>query len=225
MTSAELIPSLCAGSDIDVVNAARRSFDRWNPKLTEGDRSLIRFLAREGHLLPFRHPQLSFSCEAPMPVARQLGKHQVGMSWSEVSRRYKTENIDLERIEIWRSAPEGDRKQGSGADLPDDKQAQLSYLQRHHHAVSMSAYRMALGLGASPEQARYLLPQSMPVRWTWTGSLLSWAHVWAMRSHKDAQAETREFAKIIDRQIDGRLPESWAALREHYRPVPRFDAA
>ena len=82
MTSAILVPSLRAGSDIDVANAARRSFDRWNPELTEGDRSLIWLLAREGHLLPFRHPQLSFSCEAPIPVARALGKQPTGGHWS-----------------------------------------------------------------------------------------------------------------------------------------------
>lgn len=39
---------------------------------------LINFLAREKHVTPFRHPQVTFECEAPIAIARQLGKHQSG---------------------------------------------------------------------------------------------------------------------------------------------------
>lgn len=54
------------------------------------DYNLIDFLAREHHLLPFRHPQVTLRCKAPIFLTRQLGKHQVGFSWSEESRRYIT---------------------------------------------------------------------------------------------------------------------------------------
>src|SRR5690606_36176252 len=40
------------------------------------DFNLINFLAREKHLLPFRHPHITLRCKAPVFVARQLGKHQ-----------------------------------------------------------------------------------------------------------------------------------------------------
>lgn len=72
-----------SGSDLLVVNAARASFGKesqWeDDKLSPRDEKLIHYLARENHVLPFRHPSLTLRCKAPIFVARQLGKHQVGM--------------------------------------------------------------------------------------------------------------------------------------------------
>src|SRR5690348_15137386 len=89
------------GTDLTVVNAARVSFDKesdWETgtydglkatnRLSEKDVKLISYLAREGHWSPFSHPQVMFRVNAPIFVARQLAKHQVGFEWNEVSRRY-----------------------------------------------------------------------------------------------------------------------------------------
>lgn len=207
-----LIPELCAGGDLEVVNAARRSFDVQHKTMTLRDEQLLAEFARDGHMLPFRHPQLSFECDAPVPISRQLGKHQTGLTWSEVSRRYKTKGITCERVETWR-ADVKDRKQGSGEPLPADIQHHLRLLQERNIERCLADYRDALALGAAPEQARFLLPQSMVIIWTWTGSLLAFAHLWRQRHHKDAQQEVREFVRLMDPLISERLPLSWAALK------------
>ena len=59
--------------------------DNYTPAQNE---RLIKFLAREKHFAPFSHPHITFRCRAPIFVARQLAKHQVGGTWNEVSRRY-----------------------------------------------------------------------------------------------------------------------------------------
>ena len=89
------------GSDLSVVNAARVSFAKeseWNGAAPQGinvlleqDRKLITYLATHNHWSPFAHAFLSFRIKAPVLVARQLVKHQVGLSWNEVSRRYVDE--------------------------------------------------------------------------------------------------------------------------------------
>ncbi len=211
------------GTDLSVANAARRSFgkgfDTWSeePRSARGrsDRELVEALAAERHLLPFRHPQITLSCEAPLPVARQLGKHQVGLSWSEVSRRYKTKDIEFFTL-VWREAPE-DRRQGSGAEIENDseegpRKTALEALQKQNIRRCIEDYDAALSLGASPEQARFLLPQSMEVGWTWTGSLLAWADLVRGRRHPDAQKETRDFADLVERVIMPLYPVSWGAL-------------
>ena len=77
--------------DLLVVNAARCSFDKEHEEFDyEKDSRLIKYLAREKHVLPFRHPVATLRLHCPIYVLRQLGKHQVGFSWSEVSRRYVT---------------------------------------------------------------------------------------------------------------------------------------
>ena len=76
------------GSDLTVVNAARVSFNKHSPDFSDGDENLIKYLAKHDHWTPFGHCTLQFRIKAPIFVARQLVKHQVGLVWNEVSRRY-----------------------------------------------------------------------------------------------------------------------------------------
>jgi len=76
------------GTDLSVVNAARVSFAKENKEFQVVDDSrLIRYLAKHNHWSPFGHASLQFHVTAPIFVARQLVKHQVGLVWNEVSRR------------------------------------------------------------------------------------------------------------------------------------------
>lgn len=215
-----LIKNGVLGDDLLVANVARKSFgtgyEEWSevPRSPRGrsDRQLIEDLAKGGHWLPFRHPKLIFECDAPIPIARQLGKHQVGMDWSEISRRYKTKGLEFYFLrDSWR-ADVKDRRQGSGDLLPQNEQEILNGIEADTISYCLNSYDLALHYGASPEQARFLLPQSMEVSWTWTGSLLAWAHMYNQRNHKDAQKETQEFAKQVGGIISQLFPVSWGAL-------------
>lgn len=215
------------GDDLRVVNAARQSFDarhsEWSetPRTKRGrsDSELIVDLANDEHTLPFRHPQITLSGTAPLPVARQLEKHQVGFSWSEISRRYKTTNVTCHKIADWRAAP-AEKRQGSGESLPEDVQNTLSAIQWRNIEMCLAQYNEALRMGATPEQARFMLPQSMDVRWTWTGSLLGFWMVVKSRSHPDVQAETREFAQGIAAIVEPLFPRAWLALNATLEPSP-----
>ena len=114
--SVTLVDSM--GSDLSVVNAARVSFGKKHDELTKGDEKLISFLAKHGHWTPFGHATLSFHIEAPIFVARQLVKHQVGLVWNEVSRRYVDYEPDYWMPQHWRARAE-DKKQGSSDEYVD----------------------------------------------------------------------------------------------------------
>ncbi len=90
MKSAKMRVSLedWMGDDLSVVNAARVSFDKEHITIDERDEKLIKYLAEHNHWSPFGHASLQFRIKAPIFVARQLVKHQVGLVWNEVSRRY-----------------------------------------------------------------------------------------------------------------------------------------
>ena len=112
------------GSDLDVVNAARVSFDKesdWKPDkiLSEKDSKLIDYLAKHKHWSPFSHCYLKFRIKAPIFVARQLQKHTVGLAWNEVSRRYVDSEPEFYFPDVWRVKPEGSVKQGSGTGALD----------------------------------------------------------------------------------------------------------
>ena len=211
------------GSDLLVANAARKSYGKgfeefsYTPRSPNGrsDDELINDLARDGHMLPFRHPHITISCSEALPIARQLGKHQSGMNWSEISRRYKTKGIKFTFLDgTWRYDIE-DRHQGSGELMPRELQAKLELIQANNINNCLNDYQDALDLGAAPEQCRYLLPQSMNAEWTWTGSLLAFAHLYKQRNHPDAQTEVKNFAIEVGKIMEELYPISWKALLEN----------
>lgn len=211
------------GSDLTVVNAARVSFDKeskWDyednglyaePFLAEKDAKLIGYLAKHNHWTCFGHCFAQFRIKAPIFVARQLVKHQVGLVWNEVSRRYVDREPEFWFPDVWRGRPEGSMKQGSSGVVQhnmyvNDQAKQVVNL-------SLEVYNEMLNVGVAPEQARMVLPLNTHTEWYWSGSLAAWARVCKLRLDPHAQAETAEVAKLIDAEMEKLFPVSWKALK------------
>ena len=210
------------GSDLRVVNAARVSFDKvstWERSdynlndqslvnvLLDKDAKLIWYLAKHKHWTPFGHCQATFRIQAPIFVARQLGKHQVGMVWNEVSRRYVDSDPEFFHPDLFRSRAD-DKKQGS---MPD---AVIEYNMKPLIEYVTQCYENMLNKGVCPEQARMVRPQAMYTEWYWTGSLAAWARVCKLRLDPHTQRETQEVAKMLDKEMVKLYPISWKALME-----------
>ena len=94
------------GSDMRVCNMARQSFGKWqdeSQELSDKDLGLLEYLSTgvangergdyekmykaSTHWAPFAHCILSIRVRVPVFIARQLVKHQIGLVWSEESRR------------------------------------------------------------------------------------------------------------------------------------------
>ena len=205
------------GTDLSVVNAARVSFGKQTKEWRIGkDDRLLSFLARHKHELPFAHPHVSLHFKAPIFVARQLAKHQVGFVMSEISRRYVKDDLEFYWPSKWRRGS-ADIKQGSL-----DEEVKLGHLWQHDdkkaptHAVSDAiwAYETMLAEGVCAEQARMVLPQNLMTEFRWTGSLLGWARVWGLRTGPGAQVETREVVEKLDEPLTKLFPAAWTVLKE-----------
>lgn len=200
-----------SGSDLLVVNAARVSFDKNHEKFDpEKDTKLIKYLAKNGHIIPFAHPSITLRITAPVFVRTQAFKHKIGFVESEISRRYVTDLPEFYQPEFWRpKAP--NKKQGSleeahseTSNIDEVYQVLLSRIQRD--------YQWMLDMGVSPEQARMILPQSMITSWYWTGSLLAYSRFYNLRKTEDAQYEIRELARVVSEVIQPLFPVSWLNL-------------
>jgi thymidylate synthase (FAD) len=198
------------GSDLSTVNSARVSFDKEVEAVEARDEKLIKYLADHKHMTPFRHNQVQIRCHAPIFLARQLGKHQAGLSWNEVSRRYVDSEPEFFMPDEWRGRPDGSIKQGSGASVGDSESVHDYYYNSLFTAVD--TYKTMLAEGVAPEMARMVLPQSMMTSWYWTGNLLAFAHVYKERIAEGAQLEAQHFAKELDKIIRPLFPVSWSAL-------------
>jgi thymidylate synthase (FAD) len=200
------------GDDDRVASAARVSFAKEAAQFSSAqNRRLIAYLAEHGHFTPFTHCQATVHVRAPIFVARQLMKHQVGLSVNEVSRRYVDATPEFWVPHTWRSRAEN-VKQGSGEPLGDVASREADVAMAHAHAVARTAYDQLLALGVAPEQARAVLPLSTCTEWFWTGSLAAFARVCHLRLAPDAQGETRTVAAFIAKIMADRFPISWAAL-------------
>ena len=188
------------GSDLSVVNAARVSFAKRKDLLEEKDEKLIKYLAEHDHWSPFGHTSLQFLIKAPIFVARQLVKHQVGLVWNEVSRRYVDDEPEFYIPFMWRNRAEN-KKQGSG-----DKE--IEYDITPTIKWCKETYSNMLKADIAPEMARMILPQNMMTEWYWTGSLMAFARVCNLRSKEDTQAETRVISTHIDKHLKDHFPIS-----------------
>ena len=210
------------GSDLDVVNAARVSFNKeseWEfdylldrDNLSTKDAKLIHYLAKHNHHSPFNHSFLSFRVKAPLFIARQLQKHKF-MPWNEVSRRYVDDEPEFYVPDIWRKRSEN-VKQGSS-----NEAAGVSFVKTPDGMISgadiqslnLQLYQSLLEDGVCPEQARMVLPQNTMTEWRWSGTLGAFLDMLVLRLDLHTQKETRIVAELIAKEVKELFPVSYAA--------------
>lgn len=201
------------GSDINVVNAARVSFAKEVEEFDlEKDTKLINYLAKHGHFTPLCHTSVTIRVKAPIFMARQFVKHQIGLVWNEESRRYIDDEPEFYIPKEWRGRPVN-AKQGSagileGSDLYTDFVASQT-------KNALDLYERLLESNVAPEQARMVLPQNVMTNWVWTGSLVAFARVVKLRTDSHAQQEAQELGWLIHDAIKDLYPVSWKALMDN----------
>ena len=199
-----------AGGDLSVVNSARVSFAKEATEMTGADEKLINYLAKHRHDTPFRHNFIQLRCQVPLFLARQLMKHQAGLTWNEESRRYIDTVPEFYVPDHFRERPEGGIKQGSGG-IHVENGKLLEWYDKYIKETTL-AYETMVEAGVAPEMARMILPQSMMVNFIWSGNLLAFYHVYSLRSGDGAQQEAKEFAELLKAAIEPEFSTSWAAL-------------
>jgi thymidylate synthase (FAD) len=200
----------------------------YEPKLNIQDEKLINYLAKHKHWTPFAHAFISLRIKAPIFVARQLVKHQVGLAWNEVSRRYVDEEPEFWFPKEWRGRPDGSVKQGSSGvwnnghepttmlgGLSEYGLGDMEWTAADICTAALSWYDAAIRGGVAPEQARMILPQNMMTEWIWSGSLAAFVRVCKLRLDPHAQLETQMVAEEIRDIISPLFPVSFKALMEY----------
>jgi thymidylate synthase (FAD) len=211
------------GTELDIANSARVSYDKESLDLSDKDARLIKFLVRDKHDSTLRHCGFTFEVYAPLMIARQWYKHAVSSShvedqlgWNESSRRYVTENEEfyIPGANEWRSAP-ANSKQGSGAPIMEGKGQYFTLSLNNYITEGEELYKRAMDEGIAPEQARLFLPAyGMYVRWRWTTSLNAVLHFLSLRLGEGAQSEIVDYAEAINVIVKEKFPITTSAWEE-----------
>lgn len=211
------------GSDIDVVNSARVSFDKSISSLSDSDEKLIEYLIKNKHDSVLRHCAMTFEVYAPLFVARQWWKHHVAATsvddqngWNESSRRYVTEEPEFYIPANWRGAA-ANKKQGSSGWVDGYISLKYNQLMEYYAETGMYAYHAAMDDGIAVEQARLFLPAyAMYIRWRWTASLNALLHFISLRMDEHAQWEIQQYAAGVSMILRDKFPltyEYWNKYR------------
>lgn len=215
------------GSDLDVVNDARASFERVSETLVEGDIKLIRYLIKHEHTSPFRGVVFKFKVKAPLYVGRQWWKHVLAsnhndeqIGWNEKSFRYVPidDGGDFYIPPAFRQQSTNN-KQATEGSLDPDTTAQARALYEAQCHQSYATYRALLELGVGREQARGVLVPSVYTSWVWTVSLQALLHFIGLRLGKGAQQEIAHYAEGLLTLVEDIVPvtiAAWTELRPHH---------
>lgn len=163
------------GGDESVIRNARRCWRSEDKSSEESDRNLIRHLLREGHMTPFETMVFTFDVKCPIFVARQWMRHRIG-SFNEESLRYCVAERDY-------FIPHGLNQQ------------QLAFWKMYNDE-QFDRYNL-LKQTMPKEQARSILPLGTYTKFYWTVNGRSLMNFLKLRLDKGAQAEIREYAKVI----------------------------
>lgn len=211
------------GSDLDVVNDARASFERTSEELSDKDIKLINYLITHQHTSPFRGVIFKFKVKAPLFVCRQWWKHVVAsnhndeqLGWNEKSFRYVPvdDSSDFYIPRVFRAQSKSNKQATEGA-LDGEIVEQAVKIYEEQCRSSYEAYRSLLDLGVGREQARGILVPSVYTSWVWTVSLQALLHFVGLRKGKGAQQEIGRYADAILKLIEDIVPktiDAWESL-------------
>ena len=176
------------------------------------------------HWTPFAGSIIKLHVKVPIALANQFKRSEAGRVLNEVSRRYVDDEPEIYWPEKWRRRA-ASVKQGSS-----DDEARFPEVRIDHYGVTTSfpiedviralvdAYNRAVDKDGDfqvcPEQARFVLPQSMYTEMRVTGSLYYWARVYTQRADAHAQREWRTIVEQMDAIIRPLFPVSWEALTQ-----------
>ncbi len=202
------------GSDEDIVDAARISYDR---KGSTADRTLLRYLLRHRHTSPFEMAELKFELKMPIFVARQWVRHRTA-SMNEVSARY-TELPDEMFVPEEFAVQSTDNKQGRlHPAYPSDQNDELLRNTIYQsNAVSYKYYEELLSHDVSRELARGVLPLNIYTKFVWKIDLHNLFHFLKLRLDPHAQQEIRDYAEILENFVARYFPFSHEAFVDYSR--------
>ena len=200
------------GSDLDVVRAARNSFDAaWRAGTDEGsDTRLLKYLWNNKHTTPFETVEFQFEVKAPIFVFRQWYRHRT-WTYNEVSARYTelpeefyVPEVDTIGVQSKVNKQARDMTCADG-DHITDRMAEID-MYEDCCREAFGLYSDLLGRGWPRELARMCLPLSTYSKMFAKVDLWNLAHFLQLRLHEHAQYEIRVYAEAIVKLIQPIVP-------------------
>jgi thymidylate synthase (FAD) len=162
----------------------------------------LKGVIKRGHLSVIEHGVITMLVVCDRGVSHEIVRHRIG-SYSQESTRYVNYKDEMEFIEpcFWAEGPI------SIAKLEIWKAAMSDAEKR---------YQALIGLFATPEQARSILPNSLKTEIAITYNLREWLHFLDLRCSKASHPQMRQVALLILEKLYEFMPVIFGDLMEKY---------
>jgi len=202
------------GDESSIVQAARVSYGSGTRTKREDDK-LVAYLYRNKHMSPFEMAEITLHVKLPIFVARQWIRHRTAsvneesLRYSEACRDFYIPAPDLVRYQDKKN------KQGSAEKLPIWEAKEFATDLTLLCEQQLKVYDKWLERGVSRETARLALGLNLYTSWYWKTDLRNLLHFLELRNDSHAQAEIREYARVIENDIlQHWCPTVWGLLQE-----------
>lgn len=204
------------GGEDMVILAARQSTNGRHAKQVDVPR-LLKFLAEDGHKVPFEHNILTFHFEVPIFTSRQILKYRHS-SISEESGRYRelegvfyVPDANRKVVQVGKTGEYRFEADESALDTVDSVLTENSY-------DCWANYNYLLSEGIAKEVARMVLPLNLYSSMVVSMNLVGWLHFISQRATlapSHGQAEIADVADQVAEHIEELYPNAWKQFVEN----------
>lgn len=200
--SIEIIDSLDYETMIQKIEKIGRVCYKSEDKITEGSaETFIRSLIARGHESVIEHGNISIKVICDRGVSHEIVRHRIA-SYSQESTRYccyASDKFDGHITVI-------DPVTGFGWDMDDPKDVAKYQIWLKAMDAADRYYLEMIEAGATPQEARSVLPNSLKTEIVMTMNLRTWRHFLRLRDSKKAHPQMQEVAHMIAEKLAAKYP-------------------
>ena len=171
-------------------------------KMTEGSaETFVRSLIVRGHESVIEHQNITVKVICDRGVTHEIVRHRIASYSQESTRycRYSDEKFNGHITVI-------DPITGFGWDLNDHRDEQKYHIWLNAMMDADRHYLDMIAVGATPQEARSVLPNSLKTEIVMTMNLRTWRHFIRLRDSKRAHPQMQEVAHMIGKEFAMRYP-------------------
>jgi thymidylate synthase (FAD) len=178
----------------DAARVCYKSEDKKGPGTAE---KLLSRIIDQGHTSVLEHCVISVHIICDRGVSHELVRHRTGIAFSQESTRY---------------ANYADARFGGECSFirpffwDNEKETMKMLMWKNAMEVCEQTYLTMLKAGASPQEARTVLPNSLKTEILVTANVREWRHIFGLRCAKAAHPQMREVMLPILRGFHFRFP-------------------
>ena len=173
---------------LEIIEAAGRTCYKSEKEITETSaKEFVRKRVKDGHHSVIEHAYMSVRFICDRGVTHEIVRHRLA-AYSQESTRYCnyskdkfSNNISVIDPCFW-----------ANREITDHKDFQCYSLWLEFMRLAEEYYLRLLAVGASPQEARSVLPNSLKTEIVITANLREWMHIFKLRTSKAAHPQMRE---------------------------------